>query len=314
MSSDLVAAAMMCCASCGVAEEVDDVKLKKCDACDLVRYCGYKCQQDHWPQHEASCKERATELREEVLFRQPESTHLGDCPICFLPISVEFFVVSCCSKMICDGCSYANAIRETKERQACPFCRHPVPTSKEELDKNHNKRLAANDPIALLQMGTSCHQEGDYESSFDYWTKAAELGDATSHLKLAGCFYRGGEGVEKDQKRELYHLEEAAIAGHPDARYMLGNHEGTKGRFDRAAKHWIIAASHGLDASIEMLKKCYVNGLVSKEDFAAALVHIKLPLMQQKVHRGREYQHSTIAKVTSTEQKVAIDWRKFLLF
>jgi hypothetical protein len=38
-----------------------------------------------------------------------------------------------------------------------------------------------------------------------------------------------------------------------------------------------------------MLKKCYVRGLVSKEDFAAALCsHIKLPLMQQKVHRGRK--------------------------
>eukprot|EP00984_Skeletonema_dohrnii_P010163 scaffold3950_cov100-Skeletonema_dohrnii-CCMP3373.AAC.10 len=269
MSSDLEAAAMMCCASCGVAE-VDDVKLMKCDACDLVRYCGYKCQQEHRMQHEASCKERATELRDEVLFRQPESSHLGDCPICFLPIADEFFLQSCCSKIICDGCSYANAMRETKERQACPFCRHPVPISKEEIDKNHNKRLAANDPIALLQMGTSRHEEGDYESSFDYWTKAAELGDATSHFKLAGCLYRG-EGVEKDEKKELYHLEEAAIAGHPDARCTLACHEMQKGRFDRAVKHWIIAANLGCGDSIQRLKVCYKHGVVSKEDFAASL-------------------------------------------
>ena len=90
------AAAMMCCASCGVAE-VDDIKLKECDACDLVRYCSDKCQQDHRPYHDASCKERATELREEVLFRQPESTHLGDCPICLLPLSRQ-------------GCAYANTL------------------------------------------------------------------------------------------------------------------------------------------------------------------------------------------------------------
>ena len=36
-------------------------------------------------------------------------------------------------------------------------------------------------------------------------------------------------------------------------------------------KHWIIAASLGYDDSIQMLKGCYKNGLVSKEDFAAAL-------------------------------------------
>ena len=27
-----------CCASCGIAE-VDEIKLKKCDDCDLVKYC-----------------------------------------------------------------------------------------------------------------------------------------------------------------------------------------------------------------------------------------------------------------------------------
>jgi len=74
----------MCCASCGIAE-VDDITLKKCDACDLVivRYCGDTCQQDHLSQHDRACKERAAELRDEILFRQPESSHLGDCLICF---------------------------------------------------------------------------------------------------------------------------------------------------------------------------------------------------------------------------------------
>ena len=34
--------------------------------------------------------------------------------------------------------------------------------------------------------------------------------------------YRDGQGVEKDKKKELYHLEEAAIGGHPDVRHNLG--------------------------------------------------------------------------------------------
>ena len=33
---------MMCCACCGVAE-IDEIKLTKCDDCDLVRYCSNEC-------------------------------------------------------------------------------------------------------------------------------------------------------------------------------------------------------------------------------------------------------------------------------
>ena len=78
----------MCCASCGIAG-VDDIKLKICNACDLVRYCSDKCQQEHLPHHEKACKERAAELHDEILFRQPESSSLGDCPICLLPLQLD---------------------------------------------------------------------------------------------------------------------------------------------------------------------------------------------------------------------------------
>eukprot|EP00984_Skeletonema_dohrnii_P010457 scaffold4065_cov161-Skeletonema_dohrnii-CCMP3373.AAC.2 len=67
---------MMCCASCGTAAN-DDIKLKKCTACHLVRYCSVKCQKEHRPQHKKECKKRAAELHDELLFKfkQPESNH-----------------------------------------------------------------------------------------------------------------------------------------------------------------------------------------------------------------------------------------------
>ena len=98
----------MCCASCGVAE-VDDVNLKECNGCDLVNYCSDACQELHRPEHETVCKERAAELRDEILFKQPEGSHLGDCPICCLPLSLnmnENMLQTCCSKLICNGCSH----------------------------------------------------------------------------------------------------------------------------------------------------------------------------------------------------------------
>ena len=106
---------MMCCAACGTAEE-DDIKLRKCTACKSVRYCSVKCQKEHRPQHKRVCKKRAAELRDELLFKQPDSSHWGDCPICCLPLSVDgnkSTMMSCCSKLICDGCEYADQMRET---------------------------------------------------------------------------------------------------------------------------------------------------------------------------------------------------------
>ena len=117
-NSDDVTIAKSCCASCGIAE-IDDIKLKECDDCDLVTYCSDECQRQHKSEHEEDCKKRAAELRDELLFKQPESSHLGDCPICLIPLPIahnsKYFMWACCCKIICDGCNYANKIRGGNE-------------------------------------------------------------------------------------------------------------------------------------------------------------------------------------------------------
>ena len=50
----------------------------------LVKYCGAKCQRNHWPTHKKDCKRRAAQLRDEALFKDPPAKE--DCPICFLPM------------------------------------------------------------------------------------------------------------------------------------------------------------------------------------------------------------------------------------
>jgi TPR repeat protein len=121
----------------------------------------------------------------------------------------------------------------------------------------------------MCQMAKSKRRliEGDYDGAFEYWTKAAGLGHGDWHYRLAD-FYRKGQGVEKDEKRELHHLEEAAIGGHPGARFFLGR---KSSKVDRAMRHFIIASKLGLDASLEMVKDGFKRGLISKEDYASAL-------------------------------------------
>ena len=122
----------------------------------------------------------------------------------------------------------------------------------------------------MTQMGWKCYDEGDYSSAFEYWTKAAELGDAMAHSKLALMYHRG-EGVEKDEKKEVYHYEEAAIGGHPIARHKLAVIEMENGRPERAVKHLIIAANVGYEKSMKELWECYSNGNISKDDLTATL-------------------------------------------
>eukprot|EP00985_Skeletonema_marinoi_P020090 scaffold11772_cov183-Skeletonema_marinoi.AAC.9 len=263
-----------CCASCGITAN-DDVKLKKCTACHLVKYCGVKCQREHRSKHKRACKKRAAEIRDEILFKQPESSHFGECPICCLPLPLDegkSIMMACCSQQICKGCSYTNAIREINDsiQQRCPFCRRPLPKTDAEVDRMVKRRVEVNDPVALREFGTRCHFEGDYGSAIEYWTRAARLGEAGAHYQLSFA-YNLGDDVEKDMKKAIYHAEQAAIGGHYIARHNLGYEEYDDGKVERAVKHWIIAASLGFDDSLESLKDCYKEGCIQKEDFAAAL-------------------------------------------
>jgi hypothetical protein len=228
------------CAFCGKAA-VDNLKLKKCGGCELVKYCGVDCQKNHWSKHKKACKKRMAEIRDDQLFTQPDENYLGECPICCLPLHVDvnkWSLNSCCGKVICKGCSHADQQREEEQglEHRCPYCREPLPKSQEEIDKNYMKRVKVNDQIAIFKTGEKCHRQGDIEGAFQYWTKAARMGHILAHYNLS-VLYHEGAGIEKDEKKAVYHLEEAVIGGHPQARYNLGCVEVENGRGDRAKKH-----------------------------------------------------------------------------
>jgi tetratricopeptide (TPR) repeat protein len=270
---EAVAAADEVCACCGIAA-VDNITLKKC-ACNLIKYCSVECQKNHRPRHKKLCKKRMAELHDNNLLKQPDSSCYGECPICCLPLPVDMSksaFMGCCSKLLCNGCQYANKKREFEAglEHRCAFCREPVPESEEEYDKNVMERIKKNDPVAMDHMGKHHYHKGDFETALKYLTMAAELGDMDAHYNLS-CMYRDGEGVEKDVKKAFYYLEKAAIGGHPDARLSLGVCEAKNRRLERARKHFIIAANLGHDESLKKLMQFYAHGLASKEDYANAL-------------------------------------------
>ena len=269
------------CASCGKAE-IDDIKLKDCNSCDLVRYCSDDCEENHKSEHEEACKKRAAELRDELLFKQPESTHLGDCPICMLPLPLDeskFMVRPCCCNFICMGCMYKSdkvAMEQGRPYPECPYCREPTLTGENNVELMRGKlfqRAKVRDPEAMCHVGHYQYNKGDYSGACEWYAKAADLGHAEAHYHLA-CSYHRGEGVEKDSRKEIHHLEEAATGGHPKARYALAFSD-KDGGAERRVRHLIIASNQGCEESmkclVRMFKSLGVCSVFSKEDLAAAL-------------------------------------------
>ena len=56
------------------------------------------------------------------------------------------------------------------------------------------------------------------------------MGDVSAHYNAFAVYLEGRHDVKEDGKRLLYHLEEAAIGGHPDAIFHLRVMRRGKGR------------------------------------------------------------------------------------
>ena len=85
-------------------------------------------------------------------------------------------------------------------------------------------------------------------------------------------------------------MEQAAIGGHAGARYNLGCLEWRNGQYERAARHFIIAANLGDDKSLEQVEKLYQRGTVSKDDFASTLRshHVAVDAMKSPQREAAE--------------------------
>ena len=264
------------CANCG-KQGSDTVKLKSCTACRLVKYCGVDCQRAHRKQHKKACKQRAAELKDEQLYSQGLERHEGDfCPLCTLPIPLpvwqhSVFVV-CCMKQICKGCIMAFEKRGITD---CPFCRTPCPDNDADRLSMVQARMAKKDPeainvLALKYRYGSLGLQKDMRRAVELWTEAAELGSIEAFYSL-GVAYDFGDGVQQDVPRATEFYEKAAMQGHVQSRHNLGCYEGLKGNHGRAVRHLLISAKMGYKESVENIKRAYMGGIATKEQYGEAL-------------------------------------------
>jgi len=268
------------CANCGKeGTNINNI----CNKCKQVKYCNAACKKKHRHKHKKDCEDhlkQITDEHDEELFKEPPPKD-GDCPICFLRIpSIDTGgkYMSCCGKIICSGCAHApvfdNQGNEVNN-QKCAFCRTPLPTSDEGVVQINKKRVAVDDAIAINCLGFYYYNgkygfPKDQTKALELYHRAAELGYAKAYTNV-GCAYELGHGVEVDEEKATHYYELAAMRGDERARYNLGNEEIRAGNYDRALKHYVIAAGSGYADSLDAIKQMYTKGDATKEDYTKAL-------------------------------------------
>ncbi|EJK77894.1 hypothetical protein THAOC_00243 [Thalassiosira oceanica] len=284
------------CANCGKLGS-DAVKLRNCNACRLVKYCGVDCQRAHRKEHKKACKQRVAELKDEQLYSQGHERLEGDfCPICTLPIPLptesHSSFMACCMKQICNGCGMAAQKRGMRD---CLFCRTPPTDNSSDALARIQKRVAKKDPQAIYFLAQQyCFGkkglQKDMRKAVELFTEAAELGSVDALFSLGNAYHQG-HGVQQDNAKAVEFYKKAAMHGHADSRFNLGYIEVKKGigNHDRAVRHWLISAKMGDERSLEMIKKAFKAGLATKEQYAEALKGYQDAVEEMKSHDRDEF-------------------------
>ena len=158
----------------------------------------------------------------------------------------------------------------------CAFCREPPSRSDEEIIKQTQKLIGANNARAFYMLA-GCYEHGmrgmpqDFAKANDLYLRAGELGCAEGYYNFGHSSYDNGGGVEVDKKKAKYYWELAAMSGSVKARHNLGCEEVDSGNIDRAYKHFLLAANAGFDKSLGRVKKGFMDGIVTKEEYANTL-------------------------------------------
>ena len=324
----------ICCADSGIVAG-EGVSLKACMSCKLVKYCNAKCQRNHWPKHKKECKQRAAEIRDEALFKDPPAKE--DCPICFIPMPVKLIACMtlppatissvpirdyaeaneelatenmeqyypCCGKTICGGCVYS--FRMSGNEETCLFCKSDRRgKTDEECVEELMKRVEANDAGSIYQLANDYYHGDlgllqDRVRAMELWKQAADLGSRRAHFQL-GCIYH----EEGDSKKEKFHYEAAAMAGHEGARVALGTMEAMSRNIGRAVKHWMIAASGGHYKAMKNLLIAFNQGSTSRATIDSTLTAYNNSCVEMRSEARDAAIYISPASVQDEERAIAI--------
>ena len=149
-------------------------------------------------------------------------------------------------------------------------------------------RVDKKDPEAIYFLGQHYFYgvrglQKNTRRAVELWEEAAELGSIRALHNLALSYLRG-EGVEQDMAVWIHFYKKAAMQGCALSRHNLGGTEAEKGNYDRAVNHLLISAKMGHDPSVEIIRRIFMDGHATKEQYAEALRGYQDTVEEMKSH------------------------------
>jgi hypothetical protein len=166
------------------------------------------------------------------------------------------------------------------------LCRAPSTESSAEGIERCKARMDVGDAGAFYFLGCQYNKGEmgmpvDKTKALELWTRSADLGYKIAHCTIGEAYlYRSEEfGVPMNIIKAIHHFQIAAIQGEAMSRFYLGRLESTgtiprasmSMNIMRATRHFFIAAASGHKDSLDIIRKGYSNGKVTKEEYASSL-------------------------------------------
>ncbi|EJK52276.1 hypothetical protein THAOC_28471 [Thalassiosira oceanica] len=151
------------------------------------------------------------------------------------------------------------------------------------------KRVEKKDSEAIFSLGNKYYHGGgpglqkDIQKAVVLWKEAAELGSLEALCNLGVAYYHG-KGVGKDKAKGTVFYKKAAMQGHVESRHNLGCIEAEHGNHNRAVRHILISAKVGHKASLDTIKRAFMGGHATKEQYAEALKGYQDAVEEMKSH------------------------------
>lgn len=162
------------------------------------------------------------------------------------------------------------------------------------------------DAVEQFNLGVKYYQNKDYKKAFEYYSKAAEMGDRDAQNSLA-VMYANGEGVDKNFVTAFQWYQKSAEQGFRLAQYNLGynyykGEDGLDQDFKKAIYWFLRAGEQELPEAQNYIGIMYKKGEGIMQDYFQAFEWYK-----KAAEQGNKYAQNNLGKMYENGEGVTMN-------
>ncbi|RIB16825.1 kinase-like domain-containing protein [Gigaspora rosea] len=152
--------------------------------------------------------------------------------------------------------------------------------------------------------------EKDEKKAFEYYIKAAELGNSDAMQNVGICYYYG-IGVEINYQKSFEYCKRSADLGNASGMNNVGRHykygNGIDQDYNKAFEYYKKSANMGLKSAMSNAARCYRNGIGTKRDIQSANYWFKKRRSLLKTNKSPDTINPELKRILDDE-KFKLSW------